>query len=123
MIERQIVTGLIVSTEFLEQIRPSWEAALLEAQTARTIGGWCVEYFDEYAKAPGKIIETIYFEKLRQGEIPKSIAEDVEDSLRDLSEEFDETFNFKYVLDQTKPYFRERSLLLQADRIKEQLDA
>ena len=123
MIERQIVIGLIVSTDFLQQIRPGWEPALLEAQTAKVIAPWCVEYFDEFGKAPGKLIETIYFEKLREGEIPKNINEDVEESLRDLSEEFEESFNFKYALKKTKQYFRERSLALQADRIKEQLDA
>jgi hypothetical protein len=123
MIERQIVIGLIVSDDFLREIRPGWEPALLEAQTAKIIAPWCVEYFDEFGRAPGKTIETIYFEKLRDGEIPKNVAEDVEESLRDLSEEFDESFNFKYVLKKAKKYFRERSLLLQADRIKEQLDA
>lgn len=123
MIERQIVTGLIVSTEYFQQVRPIWNARFLESETAKKLALWCVEYFDKYHKAPGLDIESIYMEKLRTGELKKELAEDIENILSDLSDEYDETFNVKYILDKTNNYFRERHLSIHTSTIRELIDS
>ena len=63
MIERLIIVGLINSTEFAQQIRPLWDSAFIISTNLQRISTWCIEYYDQYQKAPGRTIEDIYFDK------------------------------------------------------------
>lgn len=120
-IERRIVIGFIVSTEFVQQIRTAWEPQLIESSTARQLIGWCISYFDKYNKAPKKDIEGIYTEKLREG-LDKAQAEWIEMVLSSLSDEYErEQFNSEYLLDQTRKYFQERRLKLHVEDIDYEL--
>lgn len=123
MIERQIITGLIVSTEYIQQIFPIWDRKLLEAKTAQRIADWCIEYFEKYHKAPGRTIQSIYDAKLHSGQLPEDLAADVEEILIGLSDEFDESFNLQYVLDKTNSYFKERHLAIHTKKVQELLEA
>ena len=111
MIERKIIIGLIVSTEFIQQLRPVLDARLMESPLAQKLARWCLEYFDKYNKAPGRDIEGIYFQKLRDG-LPEIIAEQIEqDILPSLNEEYKSSkFNLQYLLDLTKPYLKEKRI-------------
>lgn len=112
MIERKIIQGLITSTVYIKDIRPIWNANLLESSTAKLISLWCIEFFDRYKEAPGKNIETIFFTKLKNG-MDKDIAEEIEeDILPGLSEEYEETgINAAHLSDITIEYFKERQYL------------
>jgi hypothetical protein len=122
-IERRIITGLIVSTDYIQQVYPIWQPRLLESPTAKILASWCIEYYDSYGKAPGRDIEGIYTQKLREG-LSKDRAEWIEDVLADLSDDYDRgNFNVQYLVDQTRQYFQERHLLLFANDIKGELDA
>ena len=117
MIERRIITGLIVSTEFIQQIQNVWNTQLLESSTARQLAGWVFEYYEKYNKAPEQNIQSIYYAKAEG--LQKDIAEDIEDILNGLSEQYeDEKFNLDYLLDQTRSYFKEKHLLRHSDEIK-----
>ena len=122
-LERRIITGLIVSTEFQQQIHSVWNADLLESQMAKRLAGWCTEYFEKYKKAPGRNIEGIFYQKLKEG-LPKDIAAEIEeDILPGLSEEYEqEQFNLSYLLDQTRAFLKERNLIRHAEKIQEALD-
>jgi len=119
MIERRITIGLIVSTEFIQQIHPIWDAQLLESQMAKLLTSWCMEYYEKYDKAPGKDIEGIYFQKLKAG-LSKDLAEEIEeDILPDLNDEYErEKFNVSYLLDQTREYLTERHLITVSEEVK-----
>jgi 6-pyruvoyl-tetrahydropterin synthase len=65
MIERQIIIGAIVSTEYLQQIKDIWNLQWFESATAKRIARWIWQYFSEYNKAPGKNIQTIFYDKLK----------------------------------------------------------
>jgi hypothetical protein len=119
MIERQIIIGLITSTEFIQHIHVNWDNSLLESKTAQRLALWCMEYFEKYKRAPGKDIESIYFEKLRTGDLPKDLGEDIEEILEDLSEEYEERFNLEYTLDRTSLYLKERQLEKLSETIKD----
>jgi len=122
-VERRIIIGMVVSTEFLQGIRPSWNPTLLIEPTAKEIAGWCISHFDKYGKAPGQDIEGIYAQKLKAG-LPQEKAEWIEDVLDSLADEYDrESFNLQYALDQAKAYFRERHLQNHAKEIKGALEA
>jgi hypothetical protein len=122
-LERSIIIGLIVSTEYLEHLRPDWDAKLLESSTAQTIAFWCIEYFDEFNEAPGKHIQDIYMDKLHKGDLPEDLAEDMEQTLEGLSDEYEMKFNLKYVLAKTNTYFQEKRLEKHSERIKELTEA
>ena len=120
-LERRIIIGLIVSTEYVQRIRTTWESRYLQSSAARRIASWCIEYYDEYEKAPFKDIEGIYTEKLKTANLPKDIAEEIEeDILPSLSEEYEREslFNLDYLYDQTKKYFHERRLYLHQEEIR-----
>ena len=120
-VERHILIGLIVSTEYLNEIRDVWEHRLLESPTARKVAAWCLEYYDHYQEAPGRDLEQIYFEKLKAGDLPQDLAEELEeDLLPDLSEEYEhaESFNVDYLLDKTRDYFTQRNLELHQQEVQ-----
>lgn len=121
-IERRIVTGLIVSTEYLHQIRKSWNTEFLGSRTARQIAQWCIEFYDEYHTAPGKEIESIYFRKSKT--LKEQEVSDIEAILGSLSGEYErqEKFNVDYLLDQTKQYLDEKALQEFIDDVKVNLD-
>lgn len=125
MIERQIVIGFIVSDEFLQKVRPTWNPKILESKTAGHIASWCIEYYDEYGEAPKKKIEPIYFEKLRLGDIQESVGQEIEELiLPGLSEEYTKSdFNLDYLLTETNKYIDERSLILLQEDIKDLVEA
>ena len=109
-IEQRIVTGLITSTEFIQQIAHVWDIDLLESSVAKRVATWCMEYYDKYDRAPGKDIQTIYYSKAKT--LPEDIAEGIEeDYLPMLSEENEEEpLNLNYLLDKTYEFFRLRHL-------------
>jgi hypothetical protein len=120
MIERKIIIGLITSTEYLKKIRPVWNSMLIESSTARILANWAIEYYDKYGIAANKEMETIFFQKAKDG-LDKDIAAEIEeDILPDLSEEsVDEDFNLDYLFDESIAYFKSRQLM----QLSEQMSA
>jgi len=125
MIERKIIIGLIVSTEYLQQIQNIWDPQYIVSSTAKRLAVWCWEYFNKYNKAPGKHIEDILYTKIRKGKLAKDIAEEFEeDILPSLSKEYtNKSFNLTYLLEETKNYFDERHLIIHKDTIQNLLAA
>jgi len=121
-IERRIVTGLIISTEYLQSIRKIWNSKLLGSRTAKMIANWCIEFYDEYNTAPGQEIESIFLKKSKG--ISKEEGLDIEDILESLSDEYEhqDKFNVLYLRDQTIQYFDERNLRAFLDDISNDLD-
>jgi hypothetical protein len=81
-----------------------------------------MDYFNEYDRAPGRDIETLFFRKAK--DLPKEDAEDIEDILEGLSDEFEreKKFNVDYLLDQTHTYLDERNLQEFAEDIQNEVD-
>jgi len=116
-IERRIITGIIVSTEFIQETQKIWNTQLLESSTARQLAGWVLEYYEKYNKAPEQNIQSIYYAKAEG--LQKDMAEDIEEILDGLSDEYEnEKFNLPYLLDQTRAYFKEKHLSRHSDEIK-----
>ena len=124
MIERRIIIGLVVSTEFISRIHSVWEPRFIESEPLRIIATWCIEYFDTYQKAPMTNLESIYFAKLQAKVLAKEMAETIEiDILPSLSDEYeDEHFNLEYEAKQAFVYFNERNLEDHNERIQGLLD-
>ena len=112
MIERKIIIALITSTEYCQSIRDIWNTHLLESSAAKMIASWAWEYFEKYQKAPEKQIEIIYYAKLKEGKLQKSLAEEIEqDILPGLSKESTEDpIDVKHLVEQTEKYLSEQHL-------------
>jgi hypothetical protein len=119
-IERNIVTGLIVSTEYIQKIKEFWNDKYLESETARTVARWCIDHFDKYKVAPNRQIENIYNKKLQEGKLAKALLSDIEEEiLPSLSKEYENSnFNLQFLLDQTNEYFIGRHLTLHTEQIE-----
>lgn len=121
-IERRIVTGLVVSTEYVNEIINIYAPEFLSSSSARLLASWCIRYFRQYHKAPGRDIEGIFAREMKQ--LSEEQIEDIESILESLSDDYErEQFNVQYLVDQTKEYFRTQNLRKFIDRVKNELDA
>jgi len=120
-IERRIVTGMIVSVDYLREIRPLYNARLLGGTSVSMLADWCLKHFDKYQTAPGRDIQVIYDANLRNG-LNKDDAESIESILRSLSDEYERgQFNVPHLVDQTRNYFQEKNLRNYSDDIRGEL--
>lgn len=110
-IERRIITGMIVSTEYLQRIERLWNPAFLESPELKTVAQWCMSYFQKYKKAPDVNIQHLYMDALKRG-LPKADAAYIEELLDDLSDEYGRgtQFNSAYLYDKTVEYFKAQEL-------------
>src|SRR5579885_1665848 len=88
-LERRMITGLIVSTEYCKQVRRFWRDEYSESPELRRIARWCIAYFDKYEQAPRRKISDIYIAELKRETMSKDEAELVELILDHVSDEFD----------------------------------
>lgn len=118
MIERQIIIGLIVSTEYLRKVKGIWDNKYLESSIATQLATWVFKYYEEHEEAPKKNIEAIFLQHVREG-LGKDIAEEIEeDILPGLSSEYtNKDFNADYLYSETLKYFRKRRLELLAESV------
>jgi hypothetical protein len=85
-IERRIIIGMIVSTEYLQEVSQFWSPTLLAAPTSRLLAEWCFEYFNKYKHAPSRDIESVFANKKEA--MPQDKSDDIEKILTGLSEEY-----------------------------------
>ena len=108
-IEKQIVTGMIISAEFLEGISPIFRNQLLIPATNK-VAGWCHDYFKRYKQAPKLHIQDIV--KQQSKDIDEDELDLIEDFLDKLSKRYKKSkkFNVSYVLDIAEEYLRSIAL-------------
>jgi len=120
--ERQIITGMIVSDHVLKEIESIYKSDLLETPFARTIAGWCIDYWKRYKKAPKEVIEDIFHSHSRK-DLDADQADLIGDFLTSISSEYEkgDKFNAHYVLDKAEEKFKETSLKHLSEDIKAEL--
>ncbi len=108
-IERQIVIGMIMSTEYLSGLQQMYSSQGLRAKFAQAVAEWCLEYYEAYKAAPKKEISDVFIEKKKLG-IDPDVADLIEDFLTELSLEYEEgaaeAFNVERLLIKTEEHFR-----------------
>ncbi|HUU86691.1 MAG TPA: hypothetical protein VMX17_02965, partial [Candidatus Glassbacteria bacterium] len=50
-LERRVITAMIISTDYLRQVREIYRPESLKTRFTKTISLWCIEYYDEYKQA------------------------------------------------------------------------
>lgn len=108
--EKRIITGMIVSKEFLQDISAFLNLSYFKNTFAKRIASWCLEFYYQYGKAPFYDIQNIYEAEKRN--IEESESEIIAKILEDASERYkvSEKFNYEYLLDETVKYFKKREL-------------
>jgi replicative DNA helicase len=97
--ERQIILYSIISTKFLSEIRSKARIDLFKSPYAKTVWGWISAYFDEFAEAPNKDIQSIYTAhkiEVQEDEEEEAIAT----FLQSLSDSEEEINNIDYAVSQ-----------------------
>jgi hypothetical protein len=119
--EKDLVTGAIVSTSFLEQVAPQLtNLSLIQEPNIRRILIWCLDYFKKYQKAPGGLIHDIFLSKKK--EIGNDdICDMIDTILHHINERYvdnPELFSVPYYVTKTRTYLEEQSYLRLAEEIK-----
>lgn len=117
-IERQVIIGMIISDRFIREIRPLCSPDGLQADFARRVAQWCLDYHAKYGKPPGKHIEDLYLQHKK--EVPEEEAALLEEFLSGISEEYERAggFNDVYILDEAEQHFRLTALKNLQDKLK-----
>jgi len=111
-LERQILIGMITSNEYLARVAPIYRPEYHEGSMARTVAGWCINFFKDYGKAPHSSIESIFESHVANSTMSEDTLAAVDTFLRSLSSEYEqsEKFNLEYLFDKTVSYYRGQSL-------------
>ena len=112
LVEKQIITAMILSKEFLKEYLPVCDPSLFELPYSSIISTWCLEYYESYGDAPKENIEDIY--NTQCVFLEEVDAESVAKFLRTLSDVYDdeqESFNVSYILDKAFKYTQSRKLI------------
>ncbi len=123
--ERRIITGMIVSSDYLTMIEKFWDSSYLESSELRIIADWVMLYFKKYRQSPDENIQSIYMENLQKNTLSKPDAQYIELVLSDLSDEYGrgKQFNSAYLYDQTVKYLKTRELEQHNEEIQSLIDA
>lgn len=113
--EKIIMTGLIVSDEYCNQIVPIFQRnteiiSEIFSSFSKIVCRWCLEYYKKYKKAPKKFIQKIFDQKKEIEDIDQ--IDLIEEFLTNLSDNYSrqDNFNEQFIIDQSIKYLREVSI-------------
>ena len=111
-IERHILIGMIVNTNYLSFVSTKMTKNDLKNTYASTVAGWCLDYFEKYGEAPGGNIEKIFEYQNKKEEINENDVDLIEKLLKEISEEYSkgEDINVDFLLDKTEEYLKKNAI-------------
>jgi replicative DNA helicase len=120
--EFDLITGMIVSDEFMKEIHPIFSPKLLTSPAAKLVARWCIEYYQKYSGAPKQTIQDLFRSKSREGKLEEADVEIIEKFLETINKRYednqDEVYNYEYYLDQSSSLLAERKLVMLTEDIK-----
>jgi len=120
-IEKRILTGCLVSKEFLDKVHAAVTLEYIESNQIRKIIGWTLSYYKTYDKAPGEHIVDIF--KANSKRLKDEEKEMISDLIKDILTGYTEgNFNNDYVVDQAFSYFKSRELSIISSNIQYYID-
>ena len=122
--ERQIVLGLVVSSDYFRIAFPLLQSDLIETPYIRNVVKWAIRYWEKFQKSPGIQIEDIFKKEVKAGSVDEDEAVLIEELLFSLSDEYEraEQFNVQYLVDQTESYLETKNIEAKTKRIKTLLE-
>ena len=114
--ERRAVTGLIVSTEFCNEVVPKLFLEYFTNSYLRKVADWCLDFYSKYNAAPSRHIQDIYDDNKKK--LESTEAELISKLLVSLSDQYEESsLNVDYLVESTINYFRRRELEIHKNNI------
>lgn len=111
--EKNIITGMIISTEFIRGIESILKIHLLQLPYSKVVARWCLDYFKAYGTAPMEEIQSLFSAYSSERLAEPEMVESIELFLSELSSRYELTgidFNTPYMLDLSEKYLKECSL-------------
>lgn len=117
-IEKRILTGIITSKEYLQDIFPLIDLAYFKSSFIRRVAGWVLDFYDGYSKVPLSEIQSIF--NAESPKLKEEEAELISKLLTNISKryELEQTLNIPYLTDQTEKYFKQRELEITSGNLK-----
>lgn len=119
-VEKDILTGAIVSDLFLEETHKILKNLhLIREPSVRKVILWCTEYYKEFGRAPKELIHDVF--RSRQRELDEDTSDTIYQILTHVNDRYIEnpdTFSEQYYVSKAKKYIEEQSLIQLADEIK-----
>lgn len=120
--ERRVLCGMVLNETILGRIAPLWKGEEFASKWGNIIGGWCVAYYKNYQKAPGKEVTSLYESWRTKNRFDDETIQTLESVLEILSEEaetsMDDYSNADFLLDQAVDYFN----FVRADKTKREIE-
>ena len=118
--ERKLITNLIVSDRFCKEIIPLLRTNYLKSSYARETATWIIEYYEQFKKAPGKDIKSIYHVKRALIKDAETV-DNISSFLSSISKDYETSIpnNIEYEIAQTVLYLKTCSLSLLKDSLDE----
>jgi hypothetical protein len=119
--ERKIVTAMIVDSVVLGSIADKWNGELFNSKWSNLIASWCVKYYQEYNKAPGKSIQDLFERWASRAKDEKTVSL-VETFLESLSNQYKtlrQESNSQLILDTASRHFNK----VRALNLKNEIEA
>ena len=109
-IEKQILTAMIVSTQFNQEITHLLNFDYFTNSFIRKVARWSADFFESYEVAPFNHIQDIFNEK--QVELPEEDAGLIQKILTDISTKYElnQGLNIPHSVDQALRFFKKREL-------------
>lgn len=122
--ERLVLTAMVTSTAALARLAPRWvPSGHFHSPWANIVGGWCVEYFNKYGRAPQADIEGKFRSWADKGPDPAMVGL-VDDYLGGLSGAYEaegDEVNPDYAVDTAAALWRDVALERLAEDIRSNL--
>lgn len=117
--ELDIVTGLIISTDFTKQIQPLYKKEYMTLSYTKIVSEWCLDYYKKYDRSPAMDIMNV-FESNKINVRDQAQIETIEIFLNKLNEKYEEsdTYNVAYNIDKAVEFFKTSAIDNLIDRIK-----
>lgn len=114
--EKNIITSMIVSDEFIKRIMPIVRPEYFQVPYAKTVFYWLKDYFEKYNKAPGRHIQDLY--RINKPSMDEDQAKLIDAFLVVLDEQYDESFNIDFYYDKAVYYLRQQAVIEKSREIK-----
>ena len=114
--EKRIVTGMIVSRQFLHETVPFLKLDYFQNEYLKRVAGWVVQYYKDYETNPYRDIQTIFMK--RQQTLSLEETELIVTLLEEISQRYqNQQINIEYLVDQAIEYFKTRELVIRNDNV------
>jgi hypothetical protein len=122
-LERRIVMGFIISTEYVRRLAPFWQDHFLVSPELVKLTRWCLDFFLEYNRVPDRDIEAVYMDHVQRGDVDKTEAELIEEIFHRIEDDYgrDEQFNYGYLYNQTIRYLRQREIEQHKEHLEDRI--